>query len=905
VSGPELPRLVVWLLTRAVPDEWRDSIAGDLEEERRRRLASGRYAGTAWIVGTTIRLVTRLRMERRTSVAPTQAGREGHTTGNGRTFDLDGVWADGRYAVRGLVASPGYTAMAILALALGIGANGAVFNLTNWLLLRSVPGLQHQERLVTVNFGEAGATGPVSVPAVNRLATGIPALAAVAGYQSVPLHVAPSVGGPPRRIDAEIVSGNYFDVLGGPLARGRGFSPDEGRLASLPPVVVVSDRFWRDDLGRSADVIGRAVVINGEPWTIVGVATRGFHGPSRSGSADLWVPVTQHQRVLPGYPNNVLTSLKARVFFGVVGRLAPGGTVALVTTQAETVRRSLLADLPGDFQLKRFHFTAVAGVEARPWVRDRLSRSMTLLTGVVSLLLVLTCANVGNLLLARATGRRAEIATRMALGASRLRIARLLLVESLLLSMAAGGVALVLAALVGRLLAGTIVLQGLPPLDRVELDWHVFAFALAAATLVALAAGVVPAISGSRFDVQTALREAGRSQTAGRGRIRRVLTVAQVAVSLTLLVGALLLVRSMAMRRAIDPGFDPSHVLAFSVEPRLQGYDKARQVAFYRDLLARVRDQAGVRSAGLAWLQPYSQGAADQEVRAADQPETTKVDADYNVVSPGFFDALNLSLIQGRDFTDAEAFRPANQSAGSVIISESLARTLFGQTSAVGRQIVLASDDDGTRTVVGIVRDTRQRRLVAPPPHMIFEPMSEAYAGWATVLVNVGAPPETIVPALRRAVMSIDPTLPIYDVTTLRAAIEKQLADDILVTRLTTTFALLATLLAAVGLYSVLARGVAERRREFSIRVALGAGPAMVARLVTGEALRVTAIGLGCGLVATYWLARLLDSRLFGVQRFDPWACGGGVVLTLAISLIAALAPAHRAARVDPAAELK
>jgi putative ABC transport system permease protein len=893
-----LPHLASWLLDRLVPHEWRDSIAGDLLEERRRRIERGRRAGSLWAITSAARVGLGLALDRR------RHRTLGPLTPPTRSLPMDGLVADLRQAARGLAANRGFALTALVTLALGIGANAAVFSLANWVLLRPVPGVADQSKLVTLGYGSGGTRGPVAFEDFEALAAGMPALDSLAGYESFAMNIAHG-SSTPRRLDGEVVTGRFFDVLGGPLALGRGFTVEEGRRPERAPVAVLSYRLWQGDFAGAPGIVGQAVAINGQPFTIVGVAARGFHGASLNGSADLWVPFAQYSLAVPNYPKGGLTGRRVAMLFGLVGRLAAGGSIDAARQQAEAVRARLAADNPGDSRLEKWRFEVAPGVEARPWVRERLSQAMALVMGFVGLLLLLTSANVGNLMLARATGRRGEIATRLALGASRWRVARLLFAESLLLSLAAGVVALGLAWWTGRLMAGTIVLQGLPPLERVEIDARVFLFSLAVSALVALTAGVLPAFSGGRVNLTTALGDIGRSRTSARRGTRRALATLQVAVSVTLLIGALLLARSMAARLAVNPGFDPSRVLAFSVEPGLQGYGP-RQEVFYRDLLDRLRDRPGIRAAGLAWLQPYSQGAADTRFRREGQPASVEIDAATNAVSPGYFDALGLSLVEGRDFTASEFQRKETGQDGVVILTESLARRVFGAAPAAGGRIAMAYPEGVVRTVVGVVADTRQRRLTAEPTDTLFEPFGQQFpVGWASVMVGLAAPEDDVVREIRTVVGSLDPAMPIYNVTRLDEAIRRQFADDLLVMRLTVAFAGLATLVAAIGLYGVLARGVAERRREFGIRVALGARPAGLARLVTKEALGVAGAGLTIGLAATFWGVRVIASRLYDTSRFDPMAIGASVMLVVLVILASAVAPARRAARVDAASELR
>lgn len=884
------------LLRLLVPEEWRDSIAGDLEEERRWRLAHGRRAGPLWALAAAARVALPLAWSRRRSLI-------GGRHPSGRTLFMPGLISDVRHAARALAAHRGYALGAILTLALGIGANASVFNLADWLLLRPVPGVTAQGALVTVGFGTAeGTRWPLSVPDLGRLQSSMTALSGLAGYQTFPLHVAPA-GAVPERLDADVVSDNYFAVIGGAIAVGRGFD-DRERDPGAPPAAVISHRLWQRAFEGRADAIGQPVLVNGEPFTVVGIAVAGFHGATRSGSADLWVPVAQHRRAVPTYPESALTDRRVAIFFAAVGRLAPGATLEQARQQADAVRAGLAADVPNDRRLTSSRFLVTRGIESRPWMVERLSQAMLLLVGFVGLLLLLTCANVANLMLARASHRRTELATRLALGASRRRVVQLLLVESLMLSLISGAAALLLTGWVGHALAGMVVLQGLPPLDPVLPGWRVFTLALLVSVVVALLIGVAPALAGRRSDLTSPLREAGRSHTRYRTRVRRALTVAQVAVSVTLLVGAALLTRSMMGRLAIDPGFDAGRVLSFSVEPGLQGYGP-RQEPFYRDLLQRVRELPGVRGAGLAWLRPFSQAAANVSFGAEGAQDDERVSAARNMVSPGFFDAIGLEVVAGRDFTGAE-FQPASSGGnGVVILTESLARSVFGTASVVGRRVAMAHPAGVTHTVVGVVRDTRLRRLTEEGD-ILFEPFGQAFpTGWASVLIRLAAPAEAVMPAVRSAVAELDPALPVYDVVRLDEAIRTQFADELLVARLTVVFAALATLLAAVGLYAMLARSVVERRREIGIRTALGATPGVLAAGITRDAIGTLVGGVAIGLPVSWWLTQFAESRLFGISRLDPVSIGLAVSTIALVSVVSTWAPARRAARTDPAEVLR
>ena len=893
-----LPPPARWLLALLVPDDWRDSVEGDLAEERAKRKARGQPAGRLWAIVSAARVSIGFAIERRHDLAASRRAAM-------RRMTLDGVIADFRLAARALRAQPGYAATAALTLALGIGANATVFNLANWLLLRPVPGVVRQDRLVAIGFGSADSVRiGVSYVDLETLRRNTAALKSLAGYQSFAFHVA-APGGTPQRLDAEVVSAGYFDVLNGAIAIGRPFSDEESASPAASPAAVISHRLWTRAFASTPDIVGRTLLVNSHAFTVIGVTTGAFHGASLTGATDVWVPVAQHQAAIPQYPRTLLSSRGSRIFFGLIGRLRDDASVETVSSQLDAARAAIASAHPEDSRMAKFRFAAQAGVESRPWVLGRLSRSMTLLLGVVGLLLLLTCANVANLMLARATARRDEVATRLALGASRFRVARLLCAESFLLSAASAILAVAIAWWAAVAFEGTVIMQALPPLDRAQIDWRVLAYAFGLSIIVSGLAGTLPAFSLSRVDVSSALRSATRSQTGGRRRLRHALTIAQVAITLTLLLGATLLTRSMRSRLAIDPGFETSSVLTFSVEPGLQGYGP-RQERFYRDLLERVRSIPGIRGAGLAWLQPFSTGAGDTRLRPEGSPADQSYDAELNAISPGFFAAIGLPLVQGRDFTEAEFQRSDQNGGGVVIITESLARRMFDRDQALGRRLVMEYPENRVRTIVGIVRDTKQRRVTTVSTEMLFEPFGESFpSGWASVLVGLTGADAPVIAEIRRRVAGIDPTLPVYNVERLDRAFQKQFADDLLLMRLTVAFSLLAMLLAAVGLHGVLARTVVERRREFGIRTALGATPVGLAALVSGEAARLLIMGVVLGLVASWWLVRFIEARLFGITPLDRVSILVAIALISIVTLVSSAPTARRAGKLDAAGLLR
>jgi predicted permease len=513
---------------------------------------------------------------------------------------------------------------------------------------------------------------------------------------------------------------------------------------------------------------------------------------------------------------------------------------------------------------------------------------------------------------AQAHARRAELATRQALGASRSRVVRQLLLEGAILSSAGAAISLVLVWALGRGIEGLLIGPTLPALGRVEIDWRVFLFAATVAMVACLCASLWPALAGSRVDVVSALKQTGRGQMPPARRMRRALTGLQVAVSITLLCGGALLVRSLLARYQVPLGFDTGSVLAFSVEPGRAGRDDAGSRQFFRELLADVRQEPGVADAAVAWIEPFRRiGSGGTGIRAYGQGEDRQVSADMNAVSSGFFSSLGAHLLGGRDFTDEESPPSTQGGAGVMIVNATLARALFGTTDVAGRRVVIGYPSQPVRTIVGVVADIRTRSFGAPVGPMAYEPFGESFRiSWGTVHVRLGPSPSAgqtplVVQRMREIVNRLAPGLPIYGVELLSESLDRYLAEDRLVTTCTVLFGGLATLIAAIGLYGLVARGVAERRHEFGVRAALGARPSSIARLVAEEAFQVSLSGGVAGIVAAMWLSRFITSRLYSVTAADPVSIGVAFAIVASVTLVSTLGPARRAAKIDVAEELR
>ncbi len=891
-----LPRLARWLVTRIVPAEWRDSVAGDLAEERVRRKSQGQPAGLLWTTVTAASIVYQLRRDRRKPLVALQ-----HT----RPRFLDAMRFDLRQALRAAMRHPSFAVITVLTLTLGVGANTAVFSLANWLMFRPVPGVSRPDDLVTVRMEmKSGAGGWyfMSVPEMKRIAA-LPGLASAAAASSTSFHLALD-GAPPMRVEGSLATTNYFDVLGQRLPHGRAFTSaeDDPGFAS---VAVVSDYLWRTSLNRDPAAIGRRLVLNGATFQIIGIAAPDFRGPDRSGRTDIWVPIASHRTSLPSYPATLLTG-DASLFSSVLARPRPGVAVDQIRDQLNGLFATLAAEKPKSFKYTRGVFAVWAGPDVPRWQREGLRQMFTLLLAVSGLLLLLTCANVATLLFTRAHERHAELATRQALGASRARIVRQLVAEGLLFGGVGAGLALAGAAAMGQWISGLVISRSLPAMSDVPIDWRVFFFAAVVSVVASVAASILPALVGSRVRLSPALAQGARGQSAAGRRVRRVLTALQVGVAVALLSVGLLLVRSMIARYQVPLGYDTRNVLAFSFDATTQGYERDRLRQLFGNTLDGLRQQPGVVQAGYAWSPPFRPIGAGNGYRPADQPESAPVSVDINSISDGFLPALGVRFLDGRDFTASEARDPLDLGARVVIVNDALARKLFGTPVVAGRRLLATYPEGAQVTIVGVIADIRERQIDHEPVEpRAYTPFAGGAMGWGTMLARLTAPVSMVAPRVREMMRGLDPHVPIYDVELVSESVDRYLAEPRLLARTIAGFAVLAALVAGLGLYGVLARGVEERRKELSIRAALGAGPAAIGRLISREALLVTFAGGAAGLGTAIWMARLIQARLFGVTPYDAASMGIAFGIVVAVALVSTLAPARRAARIDVVKELR
>ena len=808
---------------------------------------------------------------------------------------LDSLRLDLRHAVRSFVRSPAFTLTAILSLAVGVGSVSAIYSLADTLLLRPAPGIGEPDRLVDLGRSQDGQ-GFDNVSYLNyvdyrdRTTT----LAGLAALMFEPRST--SLAGPEgaEAVHTSIVSGNFFDVLRARPALGRFFLPEEDRVPNAHPVVVLSHRFWRERFTADSAIVGRTLVLNGSPFTVVGVAAERFTGP-RIAAPDLWAPIMSWP--LLGGSLGMLEG-RQNVWLNMVGRLAPDVSVGAAQAELSGIAQQLERAYP---EANRGQGIRVAASGLFPTdFRRILAAFMSLLFAIAALVLLIASTNVAGMLLARAAARRREIAVRLALGASRRRLIAQLLTESLMLFVLAAGGGFLLAQ---ALLAGMFSL--VPPLPiqlAVEptVDWRVFSFALGVAVLTGLLAGLAPGVQSTRPELVPALKTGGGGG-AHRQRLRSALLVAQVAFSMLLLVTAGLFARTLVHARSIDPGFDARHVHLASLDLRLGNYDAVRGRQLAATLVERARQIPGVQSVALSAALPLDGGGLGLggiEVAGRTPPnERRGWNADWSVITPGYFEVMHIPLLAGRDFTDADR----EGAADVAIINETLAGMLWPGEVAIGNTF---QNDGRTVTVIGIARDAKYRSLGEGPRGFVYVPLAQRWLTRTALLVRTvpGADPTG---ALRRMVADLDPTLPILNQQSLAEYTAIGLLPQRLALWVAGTLGGVALLLAVLGIYGVTAYAVTQRTREIGIRIALGAQRGRVLRPVLRQGMTLAGAGVLVGLLAALGATRAMRALLYGVPATDVIAFGAAALVLLVAAVAASWLPARRAAGVEPSVALR
>jgi predicted permease len=837
---------------------------------------------------------------------------------------LSSVGADVRYGFRQLRRSPGFTAVALITLALGIGANTAIFSLIDAALLKMLP-VRDPEQLVQLM--SISPTFPVndafSYPEFKAFRERPQVFAGVLAFRRQ-RNIDFEVDGQGGLANGQLVSGNYFSVLGAKAIRGRTLLPEDESVAGQNPVAVIGYDFWRSRFALDPAIVGKKVLLNNSAFTVVGVTEPEFYGVQPGERIDVSVPLTTIALLNPGFADagGPYDTLKApfRNWLYVIGRLQPGVAPEMATASLQPVFAQCLRDaaagltgLPFDSPATRQAFLelklqlnpASQGLSA---LRSQFSRPLWVVMAVVGLLLLVTCANVANLLLARANAREKEIAVRLAMGAARRRIMRQLITESMLLGMGGGALGMGLAYWGSRSLLAMMANGRSPVLLSVHPDLTALAFTLAVSLLTALIFGTIPAWRATRLNPAhgLALNARGASNYAGRSRLGKSLVVVQVAVSLVLVAGAGMLARSLANLRDFYPGFNKGNVLLFAANPAMIGYKDPQIVELYEQLMGRIGEIPGVRSVSLSVHEPLSTNESATNVRVQGPVPRSGEDlapVGIEPVGPGYFATMQTPVMRGRELTTADR-------AGApkvAIVNESMAHHYFGDANPVGRQVSIPGyrGDASWIEIVGEVRDVKVHNLREAGAPMLYVSMLQAPESGATFEIRTAMEPGLVETAVLNAVKEIDSRLPIFNVKTLGNQLDDSLVEERLVASLSSLFGMLALMLACVGLYGLMAYSVNRRTGEIGIRMALGAGRGSIARMVVRETLLLVGCGVAIGVPAAAFASRLIASQLFGLKPGDPVTILASCAVMAGVTFIASYLPARRAASVNPMQALR
>ena len=847
---------------------------------------------------------------------------------------FDTIRQDTRHGIRILARNPGFTAVAVLSLALGIGANTAIFTLIDIVLLRSLPVRDPGSLVVMAINPDKPSTG-FNYPDYEYIrdhGKSFSGVIASSGTSPAALTV-PDEGG---QASAEVVapamvSGNYFDVLGVTAALGRVLTLEDNKTEDAHPWAVLGYDFWQRRFGGDPRAVGRKITLNGSPFTIVGVTRAGFTGTQVGSKPDLYLPIMMLRSVQRGTGK---WNSRHYWWLTVLGRLKPGVTMAAAIPEMDTLWKQILANDPEkrpvpEFDKKMYEKlnrgTLLAGSGGYSYFRNAVQKPLTVLMIVVVLVLLIACANVANLLLARAASRRKEIAIRLAVGAGRTRLSVQLLVETLVMSLAGGVAGLFVAAWGVQVLLRFMPRRGLPIALDVSPDLRLLAFSFGVSVLAGLICGMAPALQSTRPDLTAALK----NEAGGLGRVRfdlrRALVVAQVAISLLLLIGAGLFVRSLQNLRSLDPGFQRENVLLVNVGPRESGYKGQRLRDYYERLYERVVRFPGVRTVSLAHITPLAgmRWNNDVSIQGYQWKPDEKPYIDMNAVSPGFFGTMGIPILLGRDFRrdDNPVVSPdpkpgligpsENEPLGPpppvAIINETMARRFYPNQSPIGRRISMTEKFDMAKSfeIVGVVKDSRYFSLREAVESMIYVPVWRFGANNNTLCVRSTANPEQLITGIRRETSAIDAGVPVTQTLTMEEQFDNNIAAERVVTVLCGFFGALAVLLAAIGLYGVMAQSVVRRYREIGIRMALGAERRAVLWLVLRETAWMIGIGACIGLPVAFGLTRLVSSFLYGLTPQDPWSIAGATLALMIVTTVAGYIPARRATQVDPMVALR
>jgi len=811
---------------------------------------------------------------------------------------MQALWQDIRYGIRVLTKNPGFTALAVLTLALGIGANSTIFSWLNATLLNPLPGVANPQEVVAVARTQAGrhAQAPFSYPDFADLRERTHSFSGLTASAIYPVSLTEQEK--PERLWSSIVSANYFDALGVHPILGRGFLPAEDHAPGGAPVTVISYHLWQRRFGGNSSAVGRTISLNNHPYTIVGIAPSEFQGTYTGLRADLWLPIMMAKQITAS--GDVLQQ-RGNNWLVVLGRLKPGVSRSEARSELDLLMQQIVRQYPD--QHPGLKSISLFPLWKAPYgATVYLGGVLLMLMGIAGVVLLLTCANVANLLLVRGVSRRRELAIRLSLGANRIRLIRQLLTESILLALTGGGIAIVITLWTSKSFMNLAPPSNLPIWISVNVDQRVFWVSLAASLATGILFGVLPALRATGVSPISVLKDEAGSVAGGtrKARLSGGLAIAQISLSLLMLISAVLLIRSFRNAQGFNPGFNPKGVLLESFDLFPAGLTPEQGLQFDRQALAKIRMLPGVRSASLAnWIPLGFDSSSFSFKPEGYVPGPHEVmDAGVATVSPEYFRTLEISIVKGRDFGPEDNLKSQNV----VVVNQALVDRYWSGKNALGKRVQIGKE---FYTVVGIASTSRYFSLNEPPEPFMYFPLDQDYTPNMTLHVRVSSDPASLALAVQSAIHEMNAGLPVFDISTLDSRI--QVSSGILRIAGSTVgiFGLLALILAAIGIYGVVAYSTKQRTREIGIRVALGAQRGDVFRLVIAQGTRLTLIGIGIGLMAAYLFARILSNLLFGVSASDPLTFCAVAIFLGAVALGACYIPAWRAMRVDPMVALR
>ncbi len=836
------------------------------------------------------------------------------------------IGKDIQFALRAFRKLPVFTAVALLSLALGIGANTAIFTLLDQVLLRLMPVKNPQELVLLhmegFHYGSNWGDNSISYPMYRDFKANNSVFAGM--FSRFANQFSLGFNGTTELVNGELVSGTYFPVLGVGAVIGRAFTPDDDRVPGGHPLAMLGYAYWQSRFAGDPTIVGKTLTVNGHNFTIVGVAEKGFEGVELGTPSQVFVPLMMRPQLMPLFNDQLDFNNRRTRWVNVFGRLKPGVSRRQAQASLQPYFHGML-----EMEVKEAAFNKASaevrarflqnvievlpGAQGKPRFRKLLATPLWVLMALTGGVLLIACANVASLLIARAASRQKEIAIRLAIGAGRFRIIRQLLVESLLLSITGGVLGLLLALWTDH------VLLALMPPDTVALhlatrpDLRILLFATAVSLITGLIFGLAPALQSTKPDVAPVLKDTVGGIVGGGAhvRVRKALVAAQVMLSLLLLIGAGLFIRSLRNLRDMGPGFTTGNLAAFEVDPSLDGYDTARSKLFYRRLTAELAAIPGVRAVGIATVRILANNESDSWLTIEGyHPKATETPAAYmNWIGPGYFTTLGVPIIAGRDFTERDTAtmqhgdKPTNQVTRVVMVNERFAKRFFGSAAnAIGRHAGYGIDP-GTKAdmeIIGVIKDIKYTNLRDEVPVQLFEPyLASDWVSGMTVYVRTAMDPNQFFSVVRSKVRGLDANLPLYAMRSMDDQISNSLLIERVIASLSTVFGFLATLLAVIGLYGVMAYTVARRTREIGIRMALGAFQGDVIWLVMREVLVLVCVGLTAGLAGAFVLAKLVETQLYGVTGHDPVTVALAALGLAAVACAAGYIPAVRASRID------